>query len=286
MPLGYAFKTATPKSNHKNCIKNYFGLLKMGRIATSQDLARNWVLVTENCKMPLKNSWVWKAATSVKRKDGERGSRPRVEATEKAEKVASTFGQPNKNHNRLKGNRWGYEKGSWRKTVAGGLFGCGCWAAAATDSANECLLKEQRQVLNQHAVRDQKKNAHETSENQSQELLICIGNSINMGPASDAERNRERERDSRRGRKRYLTRTDSCFSFIWNYLRPRGVMPVGLQNPLRKLIQSVALTRERERALPLFSVCMWMDSLKRIALSFTVLPLRLYLWPGSTNQAK
>jgi len=112
----------------------------------------------------------------------------------------------------------GYGKGSGsrRKTVAGGL--CGCWAAAAAaaaDRANECLLKEQRQVLNQHAVRDQKKkNAHETSENQSQELLICIGNSINMGPASDAQKNRGRERERKRGRKRYLTRTDSCFSFI------------------------------------------------------------------------
>jgi len=43
-----------------------------------------------------------------------------------------------------------------------------------------------------------KKNAHETSENQSQELLICIGNSINMGPASDAQRNRGRERERER----------------------------------------------------------------------------------------
>lgn len=39
-----------------------------------------------------------------------------------------------------------------------------------------------------------------------------------------------------------MARADFCFSFIRNYLRPRGVMPVGLQNPLRKLIQSVALT--------------------------------------------
>lgn len=141
-------------------------------------------------------------------------------------------------------------------------------AAAAVDSVNECLLKDNllvqantkqcRTEQNKPEQAATKREIRKMSENQSREQLICIGRAINMEPPAVS---RERER----------RKLESCFSFIRNYLRPRGVMPVGLQNPLRKLIQSVCSLTSclHWPGWACTGLGIWMDSLKRIALSFT-----------------
>lgn len=194
--------SATPKSNHKNCIKNYFDLLKMSRSATSKDSGpelwvSDWKLKAENCKMPLKNSWVWKAAASVKQNT----DRERNWERERG-KVAATFGNQTKiitdsdSRDAQGEKQLKLARIVWATHLASP-------AATAVDSVNECLLKDNllvqantkqcRTEQNKPEQLATKREIRKMSENQSREQLICIGRAINMEPPA-VSRERERER--------------------------------------------------------------------------------------------
>lgn len=147
------FGNTTPKSNHKNCMRNYFDLLKITVNGKRRSLLpEKSVLVTENGQIPLNNAWVWKAAPSAPLSTAkglglqlDRG----IAATKKVGKVAAT------------------------KIITGGSWGS---KLAAKDGG----ARTERMVLKQNGRSwPTAAHIHKMSQNQSQELLICIGYGMN-----------------------------------------------------------------------------------------------------------